>query len=236
MPANEFATLLFLLSAIVGAVYGGISVSGARSRIFWGFAFAFVVASLIYLRWMSTASVQTAIETLWSLGPIIGVVFARLVTGGRKPLERAPSKKELVVNPGLTAEYLNGLVSGKTALEAKRNISRHAGQLVELKGEVKGIRENWNGEPIAEILGLSNRSRYPQLNAIQVTFKGAYASALETISPGDWITFKGEVEHSDVSGWNIVRADFVGRAEPSSRPTQAEGEAASPMVSTDPKP
>jgi len=200
---------------------GAISVSGWRSRALWGIALIFALAGVLYWTGVAYKSLDVVFRMAWALVPILSVLIARLVTGGRMPIEK-PIKlidtPKPEVNLALTADYLNHLVSGTTELEARRKISGLTNQIAVLSGEVSDVSENWKGDIAADVIRLQPPTSYGYYRPVTVTFNKKHSASLEAIKPGDWIKFQGEVAHSGVSGWQIVRGDFISRASPPDDP------------------
>ena len=204
---------------------GAVPSRGWPRRILLLIALLFGVAAAVYwfAQWGSPAAM--AVVSLIGLSPIIAVLMVMILTVQRelppKPPKVTTPPEPPKLNPALTADYLNGLVERTTELDAKRKITALKNQLARLKGEVSDVSEDWRGEVCAEILGLQMRDEYGDRSPIYATFKSESREAMEAVKAGDWIEFQGEVQHSGSSGWCIVRADFLGRAEPPPPPKKA---------------
>ena len=222
MSGDKLAVLLFFAAVAVAGVMAAIPLKGWQSRVMWALALVSGVATVVYLLAQMGSPAQRVLQALWSLSPLIAVSMVMVCTTQRviplRPKSAALIPHPPKLNPALTADYLNELVAGATELEAKRKVDALANQLTHLKAEIYEISEHWNGAVRAEVLGLQRRSKFRELDRVRVTFKRGQDETLERLKRGDWIEFQGELEHSSLSGWCVVRADFVGRAEPPPAP------------------
>jgi len=212
----------------VACVIGALSVSGWRSRVLWAGALLFGVTTVTYLMAQQGAPFAMVVRTLWAMSPLICVVLVSLLTTQRQVIsfpKRLPSGKPPVLNPALTADYLNSLLANVTTLEGARNIAGLKGQLAQLRGQVKDLTDGGGGAITAEIVGLHSRYGMYWHDTITVAFKASQTVALETIKHGDWIEFVGEVEPGGVVGWRMRRCELIGRAKPPSPPRRKAGQA-----------
>ena len=205
-----------------------ITVTGWPRRLLAIATMAFGIASFVYWTGSFGSFEAGLVAVLWGMSPAIAMATTLALTTRRqlvetpKPPAIAPEPPEPpeppTFNPAITATYLNEMVNGATDLEAKRRLTTLKNQTAQFKGQVLGISEGWKGDIDAEILGLQTRTPFYGNNKVRVYFDKSNAAALEALKRGEWIEFKGEIEFDPVFGWSVVRADFIGRADPPPAP------------------
>ncbi len=142
---------------------------------------------------------------------IVSAVISAVASLG-EPETPSQKKQLLEPNPKLTAAFLNDLVAGKTGLEAKRLLGPYAGQRARMIGCVDEIEEDiWakHFEVRASGIVTPMASGY---DLQRFVFGKDQGPALETVRPGDWIEFIGEVEFRSNFGWSLTNCEFVQRA------------------------
>lgn len=219
MSGDNLNALLFFASIGAGAAMGAIATNGTRARVLWGIGLIALIAAAACLYADAASPLIRFIRAMWITAPFIAVTMAILVSGGRKPLERPIQAKRSVLNPALTAEHLNRIISDCTELEAKRRLDAHKDERAQLKGEVLEVKEAVFPAGIRVYIAFPG----DVLADRTMRFRPSQADQLAVIKRGDWIEFTGRVEHAGHYGWGLVDCEFVGLAEKPKAPRRRSG-------------
>lgn len=223
MGGDKLTILFFFIGTGIAGVMGAMSTIGWRYRALWGVAVICAISAVAYWRYASEGSAGVAVATVVYSIPLLSVAMCVLVVGDREPRRVIPKvlPKPPVLNPGLTADYLYGVVKGATELEAKHKLSAYSDQLARMRGQVVEISIGYGGSPDVHVVGLCPQQPPGKYEYIRMGFGKDQADALAVIKVGNWIEFTGLVAHGGNQGWHLRSCVLEGIVEAPPPPPKA---------------
>lgn len=220
MGGDKLNLLLFWASIGAAGVMGAVATNGIRARVLWGVGLLGLLLAVSTLYAAPLSPFVRVGRTLYLMSPLIAVAVAILVTGGRKPLERRRVFSPPVLNPGLTVEYVSGIVSSGTHLEAQRRLEAHAHERAKLVAQVRQIKDAIFPAGVEVDVTFAGIDRSKKLH-----FRKGQEDALAVIKIGDWIEFTGQIKHSSAYGWEVRDCEFIGPTSPPKMPRRRRAQA-----------